>query len=830
MKTYLVLFFSISFLSLHAQINLNGTWKFKTDLYQQGKTQGWYQENWSANAWDSLRVPGNWDLENEYAHYLGTAWYRRSFELSPTEGKFYFLKGESIYYDSEIWINGKKVGEHHFGFLPFEFEISKYLKDGPNTIAIAVSNRFKRGAIWNWGGIRRPIWIEESEALRVVEHQVKSELLLEKGEAKVEVSLSIANYSDQVQEVELTHSLAYAGKTLAQEAQASPIRPNSTQEISFRYSLDAEDTHAWHVHHPHLYDSHLRVNAGKLTASNNHQIHFGIRKLEVKGAELLLNGESIRPIGYNLVPDDRIYGSSYPQQRIQEDVALLKSLGCQMARLSHLPLPKAFLDELDRAGIMVFEEVSLWGKDVMADPENPYPFEWLERMITEKYNHPSVIGWSVGNEIGYKHDNPKVMAYVEKAIKQAKVLDPDRLAVYVSHSADSQDEDPMIYSDMVMINKYGGYGKAAASLSKRYPNKPIFFTEYGKALLSEDPNNSQLALSEILDEIRAYPQVIGTSIWTFNDYRSTWHSVPSWTTPPSENRCWGVVTTFREKKKNFSAYQREALPFTFSLSFFQENTTSVEVLPRTKKDFPYYDLEGYQAELSTRDVAEQLQEKYLFDLGTKIERTWKAPAHSIHLQFLDPQGISVWDSTYFLAAPQIPTIKQVHSANRALRVVFDRQKDALAYTLWLKDENGQIIPTDTTINAFIEAPNLKHAQRYTLQLVALNQAGATPSKPLSIRLDEDELPPIIWSVKGVEHAAMISYSSSAQDLSYEFRYGIKSGQYEHQFEITNRGVAKIPRLAAGKTYYIQMRRRKQHGFSSEWSHEFTVVPQGKPQY
>src|SRR5690606_11419068 len=134
-----------------------------------------------------------------------------------------------------------------------------------------------------------------------------------------------------------------------------------------------------------------------------------------KGEQLILNGEMIRPVGFNLVADDRTTGSTLPAWRFKEDVDIMKSAGANMARLSHQPLPKEFLDYLDEKGVMVFEEVALWGKDAMVGPNHAIPKEWLSRMIRVKYNHPSVIGWSVGNEIGRLDDNPMVMEYVEGA-------------------------------------------------------------------------------------------------------------------------------------------------------------------------------------------------------------------------------------------------------------------------------------------------------------------------------------------------------------------------------------------------------------------------------
>ena len=276
----------------------------------------------------------------------------------------------------------------------------------------------------------------------------------------------------------------------------------------------------------------------------------------------------------------------------------MKSLGCNMARLSHLPTPKAFLDYLDEKGIMVFEEVSLWGKDAWVDPEHPMPKYWLKSMIQERFNHPSVIGWSVGNEIGFLTANPKVMDYVKGAIEMSKKLDPNRLAVYVSHSADQQSTDPVEFSDLIMLNKYGGWGKSAERAHKKHPGKPIFYSEFGKNLNSVNPNLSEIDIQLMMKEMRNRPYVIGGSLWTFNDYRSTWKASPTWTTDPSENRAWGIVDVFRNPKKSYNGLRKEYAPIK-NLSFShqnnptpgKENQSTITLTPRGIDDLPAFNLE-----------------------------------------------------------------------------------------------------------------------------------------------------------------------------------------------------------------------------------------------
>ena len=152
--------FNVGFTQNNPKQFLNGTWDFKIDPYSQGEKEGWQSENLNTASWDKMNVPGNWDLVNEYSEYAGDAWYSRTFPIDKSaENQQIRLVFQSVYNDAKVWINGNFVGENHFGYLPFHFDISKYLKIGQeNRITVLANNVFKKGAFWNWGGIRRPVW------------------------------------------------------------------------------------------------------------------------------------------------------------------------------------------------------------------------------------------------------------------------------------------------------------------------------------------------------------------------------------------------------------------------------------------------------------------------------------------------------------------------------------------------------------------------------------------------------------------------------------------------------------------------------------------------
>ncbi len=797
-----IILFSLFSLQLAGQkiVKLDGSWDFKTDLYEEGIVEKWFSDKTDYSSWDKMSVPGNWDIENEYAYHIGTAWYHMDLNVDIEKGKTYFLKFESVYNESEIFLNGEKVGENYLGFLPFNINITNYLIDGRNNLTVRVNNSFKRGAIWNWGGIRRSVRLEISDGIRVLKNHITAVPDLEKEIANISNKLTLNNYASEVRKFRLVQEIKKGDKTIWDRTSNVELMKNESKMIEFSTSL--KNPELWDPNHPNLYLLATTIYyKNKLIWKEEYK--FGIRNLEVRGTSMFLNGKEIKPMGINLVPDDRIHGNTYPSSRIKEDVSLLKSLGVQFARLSHLPLPEEFLNELDRQGIMVIEEVSLWGKDKWVDPENKNPFNWLKRMIDEKYNHPSVVGWSVGNEIGYKTANPKVMEYVEKAINLARTIDTTRLAVYVSNSAGEQKNDPAIFSDLVLINRYGDYKKSAEKIHDDFPNKAIFFSEIGKAPNSENPDNDEIPITDLYNGIRQLPYVIGASLWTLNDYRSTWHADGAWgvkwTTPKSENRAWGVVTTFREKKKQFVDLQKEHLPFTFEMNN-SERKIEISTEKRPKTTFPYYDYSDYRIEIKEFSLGNELIKKDQKLMSST--QSWVVLLHSTDyytISFLDSQGNNIYEESFYLSAPSVPEIQSVHTATSKIRVVFDGVPNARYYVANVIDEKGEIeVCSDTTTNFFAEIDNLDFGKKYIVEVAAFNEAGTTISNRILATTDEKILPPVIWSVRSVENGIMVSYSSAETDLTYTVRYGTKPGDYHKELEFRNYGVLKLPNLVSGK--------------------------------
>ncbi len=560
--------------------SLNGTWQF-TIAPATAQGQG---------EWDALDVPGNWDVQPRYSNHLGQAWYRRDFAVpADWKGRHVRLRFEAVYQEAEVTLNGHRLGGHTGGYTPFEFDVTDLINynGGKNTVTVKADNTYSRGAWWPWGGISRDVSLIANNDARIVWQHIWAEPDLAKGNATVRVRYKLANASNSPLPVSL--SSVIEGTSISPFVTTIMVPPESETIGEAAVVLPPQDVRLWHFDHPNLYTlATTLIAGGKVLHSRKDR--FGIRKVEVTAGGLLLNGERIRVGGFNRVNDSNTTGNTEPDDLVRKDVDLMKNAGAVFARLSHVPMAPNLLDYLDEKGMLIFEEIPVWGSgDPHLKKDNPLTKQWLREMIERDYNHPCIIGWSPGNELTKHYD---YVASMNDYIR--KELDPHRLVAYVSFTAYRDDHgpknDPVTVSDLALINTYanGGNGEIFAErvnkMRARWPGLPIFFSEYGSrqiggSLKAQIPN-----LRSIWENMTRDPAVIGGSLWTFNDYRSGFPG-----TPASGNREWGVVTVDRQPKNAYWQIRKLYSPVR-SLSVANGVVT---LQPRSLDEVPSYTLRGY---------------------------------------------------------------------------------------------------------------------------------------------------------------------------------------------------------------------------------------------
>lgn len=847
--SYIILFFlnTYSFAASTDTISLNENWKFKTDPYQIGTQQEWFAKHCNDTAWESINVPHLWDLQNEYANYKGKAWYRKVFSLeSLNKDKRVFVELGEIGMSYSLYLDGKKVAYVLAGNYLENFDITDFLdSEEKHQITLEIDNSLVWGAYWGWGGIRRFVRVTQRNSVFIERQEIVAQPNLATRTAKIQTSIFIKNNSSKNELISLSQFISLEGKDFAHNNKNRIIIPAQSEiKVLFNQTITTNSLKLWHFNKPNLYESRLTISNAKSDIGSLAD-RFGIRKVEIKDQQLYLNGEKIRLAGYNWVADDRATGSILPAYRFKEDIDLMKAAGANLARLSHRPLPKDVMDYLDEVGILVFSEFNNWPQFMNGKSEEPKLF--AQKLIRQNFNHPSIIGWSVGNENGNLKEFPDVNDYTKNIIAYIKKeLDSTRLVAYVSNTADFQDNDAAQFGDIVHINKYGNYEKAVDELTKRYSDKAIFMSEYGghtENLIYDTPNKSMFK-SLMVDNLGDKSNLIGYSVWTFNDYRSGYQSPNLLTaTPLHQNRQWGIIDVYRNKKRSFKQMQDfyspiknlEVINSIISPGIYQ---SKIFITPRNKQEIPAFTLQNYHLAWEVRDFTNSNLRTGLINLldiepGDKTFQEliqWSSKnAAFLKISLLNPSGYSVKDTVIFLKVPKPPKIKTLLKGSNSIRLIFEKNAFSTQYQAYYIVQK-EIRTTPSTIDHYVDIDNLIIGKTYEIWLTAKNDFGESLASELIQFTPEAGfvgLPPIVWQTQPSSESFFTGYSYFYSDVHYKIRYGTSMDNPDSWKMITtnNFGMAKVPNLTNGTQYYYQISRSPVLASSiDQWSETIMVKP------
>ena len=781
-------------------------------------------------AWDTVNVPHNWNTQNNYSDYVGKACYKTTFTTPDISSKRLQLYFEAVYHDSKVWLDGELLGTSNSGYLPFSFDITDRVQSGRvHEITLLVDNTFKRGAMYNWGGIRRPVSLRVLEPVRIKKTFITSEVDLEAQSATVKVKVAVRNDNETDEKFTSNGNIYFENNPFGPSIKIDTTIPaQSTLFLHYAIEVKEDDLKLWHFDEPNLYILKMESEDGEMYTQA-----FGIRKTELKDNQFFLNGEAVRLCGYNWVPDHRFYGNTLPFEQVKQDIDLMKAAGANMARLTHLPLHQDAMDYLDQIGMLTVAEIPLWAADRMIDSGNTVPFEWMKKLVDENYNHPGVIAWSVGNEMG-RH--PNVVNYAKTMHQFIKdSLDNSRYVMDVSFTAAESKDDASQFSDIVMLNAYG-YKAVEEYHSKahdNFPDKPIFYSEFGTFLMNEDPNKGQQDVDRLVSLLQGHKYLFGASLWTFNDYRSEWKSSdPTWETTPSQSRGWGIVDIYRNKKRAYKSFQKAFAPIA-GLHLIDNNTVEIEA--RKKYSIPSYTMRNYKlirASLSAKNqqgldsvllpVIKPGQESILAQFKNEI-----TGQKSITYKLKSPLGYVLWDTTVYSNAPVAPKIDQIIPYKRGGKIIIAESENGTAEEYFAKVcFDGECWYSDTTIHNYIYVNDLNVDSNYQVEIYALNSFGMSkPSKakhfsPLPLMGGA----PQIFATSVTNDGLYVGYNSSKYDYIYEFQFSGDKNIFgeEIDFQIRNKGCAFIPKLSNQPMDWFRMRIVDQYYIASAWSEPIPI--------
>jgi beta-galactosidase len=387
-------------------------WKF-----QLGDVKDAEKISFDDNNWRNLDLPHDWSIEGEVTQdapaagnggYLptGIGWYRKHFEVSKNDlDKIVWIEFDGVYMNSEVWINGNHLGLQPYGYTSFYYDLTPYLKEGENIISVKVDNSKQPNSRWYSGsGIYRNVWLIKQVPLHISHWGVYvTTPEVSKDSAVVNVKTKINNEGKSSKKGRLLSVIVdKKGNEVSKNEISFSIEPGKTIELNQQIKVISPAL--WSVDSPSLYKLHQTItDEGKEV--DNLITAIGIRKIEYdvnKG--FLLNDEHVKMNGVCLHHDGGCVGAAVPIGIWESRLKKLKEMGCNAIRTSHNPPAPEFLDLCDEMGFLVMDEsFDEWKSDKREYGYHICFDEWYEKdlvaMLHRDRNHPSIVLWSVGNEI-----------------------------------------------------------------------------------------------------------------------------------------------------------------------------------------------------------------------------------------------------------------------------------------------------------------------------------------------------------------------------------------------------------------------------------------------
>lgn len=530
----------LSFQSSFAQIksgrnqSFDANWKF-----QKGTNAAAKDTNFNDTNWRKLDIPHDWSMEdlsktdtdstiglssrgpfykkavgkNATAFTVGgTAWYRKHFVLDKSsEGKKVFIQFDGVYMNADIWVNGHHLGNHPNGYTAFVYDLTEHLKPAgqDNVIAVEVKNEGDNSRWYSGSGIYRHVWVSvldashiENWGVQIVTNNISEQL------AEISIATKIEN---QASKSSLTTELYSADNKL----EATDTKQISN-ENKVEQTIILKNPKLWDIEKPYLYKAKIILKQnGKII--DEYTQNFGVRSIHFDAETgFTLNGKTVKLKGGNIHHDNGPLGAAAIDRAEERKIELLKKNGYNAVRFAHNPYSAEILDACDRLGMVVINEAfDMWNVNKTPDDYANYFKDWWQKdltsLIQKDFNHPSIIMWSIGNEIpevvdSLGYETSKKLADFVRNIDSSR---PVTAAIPFHIPLIKRKKWDMTAPSFDALD-VGGYNYATQyyeSDHKKFPKRVMMATEYFPPKALENWNY-----------VENSPYVIGVFSWSAIDY------------------------------------------------------------------------------------------------------------------------------------------------------------------------------------------------------------------------------------------------------------------------------------------------------------------------
>jgi beta-galactosidase len=512
-------------------LSLNGTWKFRWVSKPDERPAGFYTPGFSTRRWGNIEVPSDWQMKGyDYPIYVNIRYpwaepyprvpmnynpvgsYKRTFSLpSKWKGRDIILHFGGVNSAFYVWINGTFAGYSEDSKTPSEFNVTRLVKPGKNSIAVQVfrwcdGSYLEDQDFFRLSGIERDVYLYSVPRICIRDFFVKADLddAFQKGIYHVEYVV-VNNDTLHPCQCEVEILLMGPGQQPVFEPFRTSVSLSPGEERTLHFSTEIPEPLKWTAETPNLYHTVITVTSPGNAVTEVLTAQTGFRRVEIKNGVLLVNGKRIHLKGVNRHEHDPVTGHVISEESMLNDIRIMKSLNINAVRTCHYPDDPAWYKLCNRYGLYLIGEANIESHGIGYDPEKTLGNkpEWLKahmertkRMVERDKNHPSVIIWSLGNEAG---NGSNFMA----TYRWIKERDNTRPVQYERAELESNTD---IYCPMYpSIEEIEDY-------ARKKQERPLIMCEYEHAM-----GNSEGNLKDYWDVIEKYDQLQGGFIWDWVD-------------------------------------------------------------------------------------------------------------------------------------------------------------------------------------------------------------------------------------------------------------------------------------------------------------------------
>jgi beta-galactosidase len=575
------------------RVNFNDGWRFL-----KAEAEGAQAPGFDDAKWTEVRLPHDWAIDGPFDSSLnpetgalpvfGTGWYRKTFTLPETlKNKYVSIEFDGAMSNAHVWLNGQELGSRPYGYIGFTFDLTPYLHWGgqPNVLAVRLTPEDHASRWYPGAGIYRNVWLDITSAVHVAHWGVyitTPDVSDEK--AAVSVKTELRNRLKHDVRVRLRTMVLDASRKSIHLTEAEiAIAANATQTVSS--SLTVARPQRWDVDHPYLYTLVSEVVDGK-NVVDRYVTPFGIRSIAFdKEKGFLLNGRHLKLQGVCLHHDLGALGAAVSRRATERQLEIMKAAGVNAVRTSHNPPSPELLELADQMGILVMDEAfDMWRTPKVRNGYSKYFDAWSEQdvrdMVRRDRNHPSIILWSIGNEVS-EQGQPEGWEQAKRLVNFFHEEDPTRPTTSAFNSWSQAIKNKL--ADQVDIPGFNYQPMHYEQILKEHPNWIVVASETASCVSSrgtyhlplekyEKHESLQLSSYDIIAPRWAYcpdveftyqdrlPNVLGEFVWTGFDYIGEptpyfWGKGPTDHDWPSRSSYFGMVDLAGFPKDRYYLYQ-----------------------------------------------------------------------------------------------------------------------------------------------------------------------------------------------------------------------------------------------------------------------------------